>query len=106
MVEIKQQLRDFLNTAGDWDKLDTPIPGVFVVKIPATKNRVAMLQIELNPIMDDGKHSKRRGLYVANKDMLIRFSELLADDNVYILINEVEDINPDVTKVKREKLKM
>jgi hypothetical protein len=37
MADIEAQLRNHLKTAADWEKMEAPVPGVFIVKVPATK---------------------------------------------------------------------
>lgn len=106
MADIQAQLKDHLSKGQDWEKMETPVPGVFVVKVPATKTRPAILQLEINPITDDGKPMKRKGLFVAGKEMLVKFSEALSDDKVYQLISELEQVNPDITSGATKKLKM
>ena len=94
MADIQAQLKEHLQNGQDWEKMATPIPGVHVVKVPATKTRPALLFLEINPLKDDGKPLKRKGLFVGNKEMLIKFSESLADDKVYQLVQEIEQVNP------------
>ena len=94
MVDIQAQLKEHLENSKDWEEMETPIAGVYVVKIPATKTRDALLHLKINPLKDDGKPMKKRGLFVANKEMLVKFSEALSDDKVYQLIGELEKINP------------
>ncbi len=96
MADIHGQLKDHLENAKEWEKMETPIPGVFVVKVPATKTRPALLFLEVNPLKDDGKPIKRKGLFVGSKEMLVKFGEALSDDKVFQLINEIENINPEV----------
>jgi len=96
MADIEAQLRNHLKNASDWEKMEAPVPGVFVVKVPATKTRPALLFLEINPLKDDGKPMKRKGLFVGSKEMLIKFGEALQDDKVFQLIGELEKINPEV----------
>ena len=96
MVDIEAQLRNHLNTAKDWEKMEAPVPGVFIVKVPATKSRPALLFLEINPLKDDGKPMKRKGLFVGSKEMLVKFGEALNDDKVFQLIGELEKVNPEV----------
>ena len=105
MSNIENQLEDHLKGGADWEKMETPIPGVFVVKVPATKTKPALLFLEVNPLKDDGKPLKKRGLFIGSKDMLLKFSEALNDDKTFQLIGELEKINPEV-KTKTKKLKM
>jgi hypothetical protein len=102
MADIQQQLKDHLSKANDWEKMETPVPGVFVVKVPATKTRPALLFLEVNPLTDNGKPMKRKGLFVGSKEMLVKFSEALSDDKVYQLIGEVEAVNPVVAGASKK----
>jgi hypothetical protein len=94
LADIKTQLIEHLEKGADWEKMDTPILGVQIVKIPATKKRDAILQLELNPIKD-GKPIKRKGLFIGKKEILILFSELLSDDKVFQLMQNLDEVNPD-----------
>ncbi len=96
MADIETQLRNHLKNAADWEKMEAPVPGVFVVKVPATKTRPALLFLEINPLKDDGKPMKRKGLFVGSKEMLVKFGEALNDDKVFQLIGELEKVNPEV----------
>jgi hypothetical protein len=106
MADIQAQLEDHLEKGKDWEKMETPIPGVYVVKVPATKTRPALLFLEINPLKDNGKPMKRKGLFVGDKNMLVKFGELLNDDKVFQLIQELERVNPDREDSRRKKLKM
>lgn len=106
MSSIQSQLKDHLEKGKDWEKMETPIPGVFVVKVPATKTRPSLLSLEINPLKEDGNPMKRKGLFVTSKEMLVKFGEALNDDKVYQLIIELENINPDSASRSKKKLKM
>jgi hypothetical protein len=103
MVDIKAQLKEHLKNAADWGKMETPVSGVFVVKVPATKTRPALLFLEINPLLDDGRPLKKRGLFVGNKEMLVKFGEALNDDKVFQLIGELEQVNPKVAETASTK---
>ncbi len=96
MADLKTQLQAHLKNGEDWEKMETPVSGVYVVKVPATKTRPALLFLEINPLKDDGKPMKRKGLFVGSKEMLIKFGEALNDDKVYQLIQELEQVNPEI----------
>ncbi|TFG02576.1 MAG: hypothetical protein EU542_04680 [Promethearchaeota archaeon] len=107
MADIEAQLREHLKIGKDWEKMETPVKGVTVVKVPATKTRPALLFLEVNPIKEDGKPMKRKGLFVGSKEMLIKFGEALNDDKVFQLIGEIEKVNPErSTNNAAKKLKM
>ncbi len=88
------------------EKMETPVDGLWVVKIPASKTRPARLNLEINPLNNDGKPIKRKGLYVANKEMLVLISELLSDDKTFQLIGEMDRVNPKNNGSSRKKLEM
>lgn len=104
MSELQAQLKEHLKNADDWDKMETPIDGVFVVKVPATKTRAALLFMEVNPLKEDGKPMKRKGLFIGSREMLVKFSEALQEDKVYQLIGEIESVNPESKKQSTKKL--
>ncbi|MFX1316480.1 MAG: hypothetical protein ACFE9T_11490 [Promethearchaeota archaeon] len=106
MSNIQNQLKEHLKSGEDWEKMETPIKGVSVVKVPATKTRPALLFLEINPLKEDGSPMKRKGLFVGSKEMLIKFSEALNDDKTFQLIQELEQINPKETKSNSKKLEM
>jgi len=106
MADIQAQLKEHLDKAKEWGKMETPIPGVNVVKVPGTKTRPPLLFLEINPLKQDGTPMKRKGLFIRDYEMLVKFSEALTDDKVVRLIKELEDVNPDGEKKKSKKLKM
>jgi hypothetical protein len=106
MSSIEAQLKEHLENAEEWEKMETPVEGVSVVKVPATKTRPALLFLEINPLKDDGKPLKRKGLFVGSKEMLIKFGEALNDDKTFQLIQELENVNPKIANSKAKKLKM
>jgi hypothetical protein len=97
MASIEAELRDHLKNGKDWEKMETPIEGVSVVKVPATKTRPPLLFLEINPIVG-GKPLKRKGLFVGTKEILIKFGEALNEDKTFQLITEMEKVNPKIAK--------
>jgi len=93
MPTISEQLKEHLQNGRDWEKMSTPVSGVYVVKVPKTKTRPAMLQLEINPLKDDGKPMKKKGLFISSKEMLIKFAELISEDQSYQILNATENIN-------------
>ncbi len=97
MTSLEAELKEHLNSGKDWEKMETPIEGVMVVKVPETKTRPALLFLEINPIIN-GKPLKRKGLFVGNQEILVKFAEALQDDKTFQLIKVMESINPKVSK--------
>ena len=104
-----EALKEHLENGKDWEKLETDIPGVFVVKIPGTKTRSSRLMVEVNPINKaTGTPKKRKGLFIADFEMYLQFQEALMEDEVPALIKTLEEVNPEPaqsTKAKKLKLK-
>lgn len=92
------ELKDHLNNAKDWEKLPTTIPGVFIVKVPGTKNRAARLMVEVNPVDKAGNIRKRKGIFIADFDMYLQFLEALQNDGVGKVIKSLDQVNPVETK--------
>jgi hypothetical protein len=106
MSDIQAQLEEHLDKAKEWGKMETPIPGVNVVKVPGTNTRPPLLFLEINPLKQDGTPMKRKGLFIRDYEMLVKFSEALTDDKVVRLIKELEEVNPESKKKTSKKLKM
>ena len=106
MSDIEAQLREHLKNGKDWEKMETPIDGVSVVKIPPTKTRGPLLHIEVNPLNEKGLPMKRKGLFISSFEMFIKFRDALEDDNIVVLLKEIEGVNPKGNSTKTKKLKM
>jgi hypothetical protein len=106
---IDKVLRELLETGKDWEKIETDIPGVFVVKIPGTKSHGPRLMVEVNPINKETKQpKKRKGLYISDFEMYLQFQEALTQDEVPALIKTIDEINPAIeagSTVKKLRLK-
>nr|MDO8112310.1 hypothetical protein [Candidatus Sigynarchaeota archaeon] len=93
MSTVEKNIKDFLKDGQDWEKIPTKqLAGVFIVKMPATKARPALLAIEINPVKD-GKPMKRKGLFVTSSEMLVSYSEILTEASLLNLMKQVEAIN-------------
>ncbi|GAB4327426.1 MAG: hypothetical protein Kow0069_34350 [Promethearchaeota archaeon] len=99
-----EPLKEHLEEGKDWEKLETEIPGVFVVKIPATKTRSARLMVEVNPVDETGKPKKRKGLFISDFAMYVQFLETLNDDRIGKLIKIVDQVNPTTENGGKKKL--
>lgn len=106
---MENQLKGFLKSAADWEKMSTDVPGVFIVRVPGPKaNREggARLMIEVNPVDENGNPKKRKGLFVADREMYIQFLEALQDDRINKILISLEGVNPKKQDKKMKKLKL
>ena len=103
----KDALVKFLDTGKDWEKVETDIPGVFIVKIPGTKTKAGRLMVEINPInKQTGLPKKRKGLFVADFEMYLQFREALEEDKVAEVVQVLEGINPEAATSSKKKIKL
>jgi hypothetical protein len=93
MTSIQEQLKEHLRNGEDWEKMETPVPGVYIVKVPKSKAHPARLNIEINPLREDGTPFKRSGLFIGNKETLIKFAEVMSDDKAYQLMQILDYVN-------------
>ena len=90
MDKVEKGLSGFLETGADWARKPTSVPGVFVVKFPAARNRPATLGVEFNPVDKSGKPIKRRGLMIRSLGELQEYKKMITDDKVDALLKGVE----------------
>ena len=98
-----EKLEEFLESGKDWSKLKTTVPGVFVMKMPGTKNREPSLSVEINPVDAGGSPTKRRGLIIRSVDELLDFKDILSNEKLETLLEMLEDVNPSTPQSKQSK---
>ena len=99
----EEKLEEFLETGKDWAKVKTSVPGVFVMKMPGSKNREPSLSVEINPVDASGSPTKRRGLIIRSVDELLEFKDILGNEKVENLLEMLEDVNPGTPESKQSK---
>jgi len=99
----EEKLEEFLETGKDWAKVKTSVPGVFVMKMPGSKNREPSLSVEVNPVDASGSPTKRRGLIIRSVDELLEFRNILGNEKVENLLEMLEDVNPGTPESKQSK---
>ncbi len=93
-MTLDNELLDFLESANDWDKMKTNIPGNVVVKVPR-KSQLPRLMVEVNPVFEDGRKLKRKGLYLSSLDTYLKFYEILSDTGkLNTIMRALDKINP------------
>ena len=89
---VDNRLTDFLNEGKDWERKQTNVPGVFLLKLPAFRSRSA---IEIDALgQGGGGGNRRRGLIIRSKGDIQQLSNILNNDKVTELASAVEMINP------------
>ncbi len=93
MPSISEKLKNHLENGENWGKLESPIQGVYIVKVPKTKTRKAMLYLEINPLKENGKPLKKKGVFINSQEMLLGFNEALKNEKSHLLISIIDQIN-------------
>lgn len=91
---LADSLRIFLEKGNDWERKLTTLPGVFVVKLPPFGKSPTRLVVEINPVDESGKPTRRRGFIIRNSGELKDFRELLEDDKLAGLLSGIDEVNP------------
>ena len=99
----EEKLTDFLKTSKDWARLRTSVEGVFVLKLPAYRRSPTCLAVELNPVDEEGKPKKRRGLILRSSTDLEDFKELFQYDKLSKLLTILDSVNPKAVTARRRK---
>jgi hypothetical protein len=92
---VDNRLTDFLKEGNDWERKQTNVPGVFLLKLPAFRSRPACIAIEIDALgQGAGGGNRRRGLIIRTKDDIEHLSNILNNDKVVELAAAVEKVNP------------
>jgi hypothetical protein len=94
-MEISESLRTFLEHGEDWERKNTSVPGLFLIKLPRTRTRSASLALELNPIGESGLPIKRKGIMIMNTHELDAFRRLFENPKIVTVLSAIEELFPD-----------
>jgi len=84
-TRIQAQLRSFLKKGKSWEKMETPIPDVSVIKVPIKKQKIAALNLVVS-------HMKRE-IDVKNSQAFQKLRGIFVDSRVNSLIKEIDRVN-------------
>jgi hypothetical protein len=94
-MELTQTLKTFIEEGQDWERKNTSVKGVSIIRLPATKNRAASLAIDINPIGEHGLPMKKKGIMIMNAAELAAFKTVFANEKVDSLIKALEEVLPE-----------
>jgi len=94
-MEITESLRTFLEHGDDWERKNTSVPGVYLIKLPRTRTRPASLALELNPIGEGGLPIKRKGIMIMNTHEHEAFRHLFENPKIGTVLAAIEELFPD-----------
>ena len=76
-------------------------PGLFLLKLPALRNRTASIVIEVNPVDTSGSPTKKRGIIIKSNSELVQIRDILTNVKLEQLTKSVEEVNPEVKTVSK-----
>ncbi|MGA9743016.1 MAG: hypothetical protein WBQ16_00225 [Nitrososphaeraceae archaeon] len=98
---VDERLSQFLSKGKDWERKPTNIPGLFLLKLPALRNRPASIVIEVNPVDTSGSPTKKRGIIIKSNSELVQIRDILTNIKLEQLMKSVEEVNPEVKTVSK-----
>jgi hypothetical protein len=94
-MELTETLKTFIEDGADWERKQTSIKGVSIIRLPATKNRPASLAIDVNPLGETGIPMKKKGIMIMNSSELAAFRAIFSYDKMDNLMSALEEVLPD-----------
>lgn len=99
-MDMKDNLKSFLETGDDWERKETSVPGVSLIRLPRTKTRPASLAVEINPVNEKGAGIKKKGIMIMGLAELKAFQEVFSNEKLSVLLSAIEDVIPVKKKCK------
>jgi len=91
---LEAKLADFLRLGKDWERKPTSVQGVFVLRMPAFKGRPVRLAVELNPVDEAGRPTRKRGIIIRSSTELAEYKKLLEDERLASLLKNIDRLSP------------
>jgi hypothetical protein len=89
-----KRLVEFLENGKDWERKQTNIPGVFLIRLPQFRSRPACIGVELDVLNRGGGSSRRRGIILRTKEELKQLLDVVTNRKLEDLTSSIEKINP------------
>jgi hypothetical protein len=90
---MEESLRYMLKHGRKFERLTPDEPGLFVKKIPRSKDDPAYLAVEINPIGQDGKPMNRMGIIIRSQTELDAIRALLVQERVDEMLQTIEKVS-------------
>ena len=89
---MEDSLRDMLKHGRKWERHRVDDSGIFIRKIPRSKENPAYLAVEINPIGDDGFPVHKMGIVIRSKSELDAIRVILSSQRVDEAFDAIERI--------------
>ena len=87
---MEESLRDMLKHGRRFERMRTTEPGIFIRKIPQSKDEPAYLAIEINPIDKSGNPVNKIGVIIRNRLELDAVRTILSQKKVDEVLQAIE----------------
>ena len=91
-MELSESLKEFIEDGQDWERKNTSVKGVSIIRLPQYKTRPASLAIDINPVGENGLPMKKKGIMIMSVAELLAFREIFKNEKLDKLINTLEDV--------------
>src|ERR687891_386754 len=89
-----KRLIDFLKDGKDWERKQTNVPGVFLIRLPQFRSRPPCIGVELDVLNRGGGGNRRRGIILRTKDELNQLLDIVTNKKLGDLTSSIEKVNP------------
>lgn len=89
-----KRLIEFLENGKDWERKQTNIPGVFLIRLPQFRSRPACIGVELDILNRGGGSSRRRGIILRTNGELEQLRDTINNAKLHALTSSIEKVNP------------
>ncbi len=90
---MEESLRDMLKHGRKFERLRMDEPGLFIRKIPRSKDEPAYLAVEINPIGQSGNPMYKVGALIRNQNELDAIRAILSQKEVDAMLQMIEKVN-------------
>lgn len=81
-----------LKSGKDWERKATSVAGIFVLKMPPFRGSPTRLAVELNPVDEYGRPTKKRGIILRSSEDLNGYRKLLNDEKLAPLVKAMDSL--------------
>jgi len=87
-----ERLVKFLENGKDWERKQTNIPGVFLIRLPQFRSRPACIGVELDAL-NRGGGNRRRGIIIRTSNELQQLLDIVTNKKLNELTSSIEKVN-------------
>jgi hypothetical protein len=101
-MNVKETLETFLEEGKDWERKQTSIRGVSILRMPRTTTRPPTLAMEINPVDERGSQMKRKGIMIRSPKELEALRDVISDPKVVGLMAALASVVPPVPSAGKQ----